>query len=127
MNVSASSRRWRGNVKRGREKSGARPGVAAHGDVLEHAHVVEHQAVLKGPSDPHAAYAVGGFAADVDAGEEDSAFGRPVRAGHDVEKRGLPRPVRPDESLYLVPVHREGHVSQRVEAAEPFGDVLHAQ
>ncbi len=52
---------------------------------------------------------------------------RPPDAGQDVEQRGLPGPVRPDESADLARAHLQRHPDQGVDAAERHPDVLGPQ
>src|SRR4029450_85310 len=78
-------------------------------DVVERAHGVEQRHVLEGPGDPQRGHVVGLELRAVRAGEADAALVRVIEAADDVEQRGLPRPVGPDDGGDLPARDLEAH------------------
>ena len=60
----------------------------------------------------------------VDAEDPHRARRRPVEAGNRVEERGLAGAVRPDQTDDLAFVHRQRHVVDRHQPAEPHRDAI---
>ena len=89
-------------------------------DVLARRHLPEDGRLLEGPHHPLPGDEMRRLSRDILAFEEDAAGGRPVRAGHQLEDRALPRSVGPDDAEDLVLVRVKTHVVHGHQAAKPF-------
>src|SRR6185436_14797883 len=109
------------------EHAGSRSRVAADHDVFERGKVHEQADVLE-----RAADAGGRDLVRLQAGEtalvelEVAAVGR-VDAGENIEQRGLAGAVRADQAVDLALADGEGHVAQRLHAAEALGDAIRGE
>jgi hypothetical protein len=95
--------------------------VHADQHVFDRGHVGEEPDVLERPADAQRGDLIGAQAEERLTAEGDAALVRGVEPGEDVEERGLPGPVRPDDRGDP-PVDREVHPVQRRESAEPLRD-----
>jgi len=100
------------------EERAVRTVVLRHGDVVTAAPGREEPAALE--RSRHAALrdVVRGATLDRTAVEQDSAGGRRVDAGDDVEHRGLPGPIGPDEPEDHAALDDQVQLAHRAESAE---------
>ena len=140
--ASSSRLRWSSPRLRAAVRHGSRPGQLEHReaavvcgraaqpaagrradvDVLEDGHAHERPRHLVGPSDAHGAALRRPALGDVDAPEPDRPRGRLLRAGQDVEQRGLAGTVGPDDADGAAGLDREVHVVEDHETPIPLVD-----
>src|SRR3954471_12732442 len=92
--------------------------------VLEHAELREQVRDLERLGDPEMGEAVLRLGRDVAALEADPPGARRERAGDEVEEGALAGAVRPDDRGQAAGEEARGHVGERREAAESFGEPL---
>jgi hypothetical protein len=92
--------------------------------VLAHGLFLEDVDRLEGARDAAPGDLVAGMSGDVGAVERNLAGGRLVVAGNDVEQRRFAGAVRTDNAEDFALVDGEGHVGDRSQAAEAFGQIV---
>ena len=80
------------------DQVGVDPRVARHQEIFDHGEMREQFAVLKGPGDAEARYAVRRHLREVVRAEGDLAAAGPVETADAVEDRGFAGAVRPDQA-----------------------------
>src|SRR5207248_3525548 len=98
-------------------------GLRRHLEVLEHGHAGEDLEALERTAHAQTRPLVGLDVGDVDALEEHAALGGGQQTGEAVEQGGLARAVGADERGDLARRHRQRHVVDGEQAAEPHRDL----
>ena len=104
-------------------------GRAGQEDVLSDGHQRDEREFLVDDDDAQRLGVVNAAELPLDAVVDDGALvaaGR-VDAAQHLHQRGLAGAVLADEGVYLAPAHRQVHVLQRGNRAEPLGDPAHRQ
>ncbi len=95
--------------------------------VLQHREPREEVGALEGAPHPAAGQRVRRQPRDGRAVEEDGARRRRQLTRDDVEERGLPRPIGPDDGAPLAGRHRQGHAVERGQGAEVAGQAIDSE
>src|SRR5205823_10374369 len=110
--------------KHRREEMSALLELARDEQILEHRELSEQSNVLEGAPDPARGDSSGLERHEIRVAETDDARVRFVDAGDEVEDRGLPGAVRPDQSEDGARRDLERDVADGLQATEALGDVL---
>src|SRR5690625_1047842 len=111
-------------IKEGGQGIGIHEDVAAHQNVVEHAHAAEERDVLKGAGDAAPRDAMRLQVVDLSALEGDRPFLRRVESGDGVDEGGLARAVGADQAEDLALADARRDVLQGVHTAEPAADII---
>src|SRR6185295_9100140 len=101
--------------------------VAPGHDVVQHGHALEQRDVLEGARDPQSGGFVRIHVHELLLLEPDLSLLRVIDAVQHVEHRALAGAVRADDGAHFAAAHVEGHVLQRLDAAEGKRHALHRQ
>ncbi len=101
--------------------------LAAEKDVLRDAEVGNEREFLEDDRNPEPARV--GRRVDADGPALDPHFApvRMVRAAQDLDERGLPCAVLPEQDVHLSGVHRQRYVLERADSRERLGDSTHLE